>query len=209
MLILCKSTNCVDLLSDNNKLWKFIGYGPHYKHVDNFDGKNYMLWTLKIETMFKAREMWSLIGGNEQNIVESHVNAITIYTKWENHALSLIIQSLLDNQLMVVHQESTTRGMWEAFAKRHLDKRLINRLFFMRRFFTTQMSFNETMEQHMNKLNVMAKELETIQAKVPLEVKVMIFLLSSPNNYKNLFMLLESYKSMKLTWEDVTTKILK
>jgi hypothetical protein len=109
---------------------------------------------------------------------------------------------------MVVHQESTTRGMWEAFAKRHLDKRLMNRLFLMRRFFTTQMNFNETMEQHMNKLNVMAEELETIQAKVPLEVKVMVFLLSSPNSYKFLFMLLEFYKSMKLTWEDVTTKFL-
>jgi hypothetical protein len=39
----------------------------------------------------------------------------------------------------------------------------------MKRFFTTQMSLNETMEQHMNKLNVMAEELETIQAKVPLK----------------------------------------
>ncbi len=134
LLILCKSTNCVDLILDNSKLWKFIGYGPHYKHVDNFDGKNYMLWLLKIETMFNAREMWSLIGGNEQNIVESHVNAVTTYTKWKNHALSIIIESLLNNQLMVVHQESTTRGMWEAFGKCHLDKRLMNRLFLMRRF---------------------------------------------------------------------------
>jgi hypothetical protein len=62
-----------------------------------------MLWTLKIETMFKAREMWSLFGGNEQNLVKSYVNALTIYTKRENHVLSLIIQSLLNNQLMVVH----------------------------------------------------------------------------------------------------------
>jgi hypothetical protein len=54
------------------------------------------------------------------------------------------------------------------------------------------------MEQHMNKLNVMAEELEAIQAKVPLEVKVMVFLLS----------LLNSYKSMKLTWEDITTRFL-
>jgi hypothetical protein len=31
------------------------------------------------------------------------------------------------------------------------------------------------MQQHMNKLSVMAKELKAIQAKVPLEVKVMVF----------------------------------
>jgi len=121
-----------------------------------------MLWTLKIETMLKVKEMWNLIGGNEKNIVESHVNVLTTYTKQENHVLSLIIQSLLDNQLMVVHQESTARRMWEAFEKRHLDKGLMNRLFFMKRFFTNQMSFSETMEQHMNKLSVMAEELEAI-----------------------------------------------
>jgi hypothetical protein len=34
------------------------------------------------------------------------------------------------------------------------------------------MNFSETMEQHINKLNVMAEELET---KVPLKVKVMVF----------------------------------
>jgi hypothetical protein len=109
---------------------------------------------------------------------------------------------------MVVHQESISKWMWEAFAKRHLDKGLMNQLFLTRRFFTSQMNFSETMEQHMNKLNVMAEELEAIQVKVPLEVKVMVILLSLPNSYKFLGMSLEFYKSMKLTWEDVTTKFL-
>jgi hypothetical protein len=167
-----------------------------------------MLWTLKIDTMLKAREMWSLIGGNEQNIMESHVNALTTYTKQKNHVLSYIIQSLLNNQLMVVHQETIVRWMWEAFVKQHLDKGLMNRLFFTKRFFTSQMNFSETMEQHMNKLSVMAEELKAIQAKVPLEVKVMVFLLSLSNSYKFLVTSLESYKSMKLAWEDVTTKFL-
>jgi hypothetical protein len=40
------------------------------------------------------------------------------------------------------------------------------------------MSFSETMEQHLNKLNMMAKELEAIETKVPLEVKVMVFFLN-------------------------------
>jgi hypothetical protein len=71
------------------------------------------------------------------------------------------------------------------------------------------MSFSETMEQHMNKLSVMAKELKAIQAKVPFKVKVMVFLLRLPNSYKFLVMLLKSYKYMKLAWEDVTTRFYK
>jgi len=36
---------------------------------------------------------------------------------------------------MVVHQESIVRGMWEAFAKQHLDKGLMNQPFFYENIF--------------------------------------------------------------------------
>jgi len=45
------------------------------------------------------------------------------------------------------------------------------------------MSSNETMEQHVNKLNVMVEKLDPIGAKVPPKVKVLIFLMSLPNSY--------------------------
>jgi len=69
------------------------------------------------------------------------------------------------------------------------------------------MNFNETMEQHINKLNVMAKELEAIESRVPFEVKVMVFLLSLLDSYKFLVMSLQSYESTKLTWEVVITRL--
>jgi len=108
--------------------------------------------------------------------VETHVNALVAYIKQENRAFSLIIQSLLDNQLIVVRLEKTAKGMWEALTKWHLDKGLTNRLFLTRRFLISQTNFSETMEQHINKLNVLAEKLEAIETKVLLEVKVMVFL---------------------------------
>jgi hypothetical protein len=50
----------------------FRGYG----HVDKFDGRHYTQWKLKIETMLKVRELWSLVDGNKQKLVETHVNAL-------------------------------------------------------------------------------------------------------------------------------------
>jgi len=79
--------------------------------------------------MFKVRKLWSLVGGNKEKLVETHVNAFIAYTKRENCALSFIIQSLLGSQLTTVRQEITTKGMWEALAKQHFDKGLTNRLF--------------------------------------------------------------------------------
>jgi hypothetical protein len=37
--------------------------GPRYGHVDKFEGRDYMLCKLKIETLLKARELWSLVDG--------------------------------------------------------------------------------------------------------------------------------------------------
>jgi hypothetical protein len=70
------------------------------------------------------------------------------------------------------------------------------------------MNSNETMEQHVNKLNVMVEELDAIGSKVPPKVKVLIFLMSLPNNYQLLVMSLESYESTKLIWEVVITRLL-
>ncbi len=122
--------------------------------------------------------------------------------------MSLIIESLLDSQLIVVHQETTVGGMWEALAKWHLNKGLMNILYLTRRFLTNHMSFSETMEQHINKLNMMVKKLEAIETKVPLKVTVMVFLLSLLDSYKFVVTSLEFYESMKLTWEVVTTRLL-
>jgi hypothetical protein len=86
--------------------------------------------------MFKVGKLWSLVGGNNEKLVETHVNAFVAYTKQENHALSLIVQSLLGNQLIIVRQEIIVKGMWEALAKRHFDKGLTNKFFLTKRFLT-------------------------------------------------------------------------
>jgi hypothetical protein len=57
------------------------------------------------------------------------------------------------------------------------------------------MGSNETMEQHVNKLNKMVKKLDAIKIKMPLEVKAMVLLMNLPNSYKLLVMSLESYES--------------
>jgi hypothetical protein len=54
----------------------------------------------------------------------------------------------------------------------------------------------------------MVEELDAIGSKVPPKVKVLIFLMSLPNNYQLLVMSLESYESTKLIWEVVITRLL-
>ncbi len=70
------------------------------------------------------------------------------------------------------------------------------------------MSSNETMEQHVNKLNGMVKECNAIGVKLRPEVKVMVPFMSLPNSYKLLVTSYEFYESTRLTWEVVITKLL-
>lgn len=81
-----------------------------------------MLWRFKIETLLKARDLWSLIDGNDQKPINT--NVLSSYTKQENHTLNLIVQTLSNSQLMIVCQNTTSKGVWEVLAKRHLNKGL-------------------------------------------------------------------------------------
>jgi hypothetical protein len=47
---------------------------------------------------------------------------------------------------MSVRKETTTKGIWEALQKWHVDKGLANKIFFMRKFFMSQMDLFKLME---------------------------------------------------------------
>jgi hypothetical protein len=66
---------------------------------------------MEIQNLLKARDLWSLIDGNDQKPINT--NVLTSYTKQDNHTLNFIMQSLSDSQLMIVCQNTTTKGLWE------------------------------------------------------------------------------------------------
>jgi hypothetical protein len=46
---------------------------------------------IKIETLLKAKHLWNIVGGNEQKLTKTNVNARASYTKQENYVLNLIV----------------------------------------------------------------------------------------------------------------------
>jgi hypothetical protein len=67
------------------------------------------------------------------------------------------------------------------------------------------------MEQHLNKLGAMVKELVAIGAPILAKVKVMVLLMNLPESYQFFVTSLESLKFIdpkKLTWVVVTTRLL-
>jgi len=115
-----------------------------------------------MKILLKAKELWRFIDGMK---VKPKGNVVTLlaYMKKENKALKLLVQSLFDSQLMIMRGKKIMKRIWEAYAKCHVDKGLANKIFLTYKFFVSQMMPIDTMEVHLNKLVVIANELEAIK----------------------------------------------
>ncbi len=65
-------------------------------------GKDYMFWKFKRETMLKVREWWGLVDWKDVKSSEGEGSALFTYMKRQSRALNLIMQSMSDNQLLVI-----------------------------------------------------------------------------------------------------------
>ncbi len=165
-----------------------------------------MFWKFKMEILLKARELWGPIDGTEMKR-QGDAAALLAYTKRENKALNFLVQSLFNNQLMmIVRKEKTAKGIWDTLAKCHVDQGLVNKIL-TRKFLMSQMGPTNTMEVHFNKLATMADELEAIEVTISDEVKVMVLLISLPNSYQSQITVLETFQLANWTW-DVSTRLL-
>jgi len=74
-----------------------------------------------METSLKARELWGVIDNTEVK-PKGNMVALLAYTKKENKALNLFVQSLSNNQLMAVRKEKIAKGIWNALTNHHVNK---------------------------------------------------------------------------------------
>jgi hypothetical protein len=81
-----------------------------------------------METSLKARELWGVID-NTKVKSEGNMVALLAYTKKENKALNLFVQSLSNNQLMTIRKEKIAKEIWNALANHHVNKGLANKIF--------------------------------------------------------------------------------
>jgi hypothetical protein len=59
--------------------------------IDKFESMNYMLWRLKRETMFKAKELWGLIDKIEVKLDKANIIAIATFVKKESQTCNLLV----------------------------------------------------------------------------------------------------------------------
>jgi hypothetical protein len=86
--------------------------GPQYRATEKFEGKNFMLWKFKVETLLKAKKLWGLVSGKKVKPNPINVLRLLVYERKERRVLNLLVQALT---FMSVKKEMTTKGIWESF----------------------------------------------------------------------------------------------
>jgi lipid-A-disaccharide synthase-like uncharacterized protein len=61
---------------------------------------------------------------------------------------------------MSIKKEMLAKGVWKTFQKWHIDKGLVNKIFFTQKFFMSWMESIDTMEYYLNKLGTMVNNLD-------------------------------------------------
>ncbi len=65
--------------------------GPQYGVIEKFKGNNFMLWKFKVKALFKAKELWGLVSGEEVKPEVDHVGELLTYKRKEKKVLNLFI----------------------------------------------------------------------------------------------------------------------
>jgi uncharacterized protein (DUF111 family) len=88
------------------------------------------LWRFKIQTLLQVKKLWGLIDMIKMKLEVHEVFTIVEYMKKENKARNLLVHNLIsNNQLMIICRETTAHGVWEAFEKWCVDRRLAHKIF--------------------------------------------------------------------------------
>ena len=177
--------------------------------MEKFKGPNYHLWKFKMKTLLKDKGLWDIVEGTRvapEASLDSG-NALKEWRKKEDKAMALIVLALGDEQLMHVQSAGTSAEAWQKLGAVHERKSLANKLYLRRQFLTVKMEEGEKMLDHINKVKVMAQQLEAIGAQVNDEDLVTTVLYSLPQSFDQLIISLEA-RADDLDMEFLTARLL-
>ena len=146
------------------------------KNVVKFDG-NSEGWKFQMRALFVAHRIWGIVDGSKTRPVTGAANLET----WEVEnakAMFLLSSTLEPTQMRPLLIFETAREIWQKLEVLHQQKSASNRLLLSTRLYEYKMSANDSIMQHVSKINNMAAQLLDVGETVS-ETTVMAKILGS------------------------------
>jgi hypothetical protein len=133
--------------------------------IENFNGKNFELWKLKMEDLLVDKDQWIVLDPGTQPIGTPSTSTQATGTQptstpatsmskedWEklNKIASTIRLCLTDSVLLNVSGESTAKELWDKLGNLYQSKSLVNKLFLQKKLYHLRMEDGDSVTEHIN-----------------------------------------------------------
>lgn len=164
--------------------------------VTKLNGSNYGAWKFKMRLLLVHKGLWNVVLGAEEDRDKS------------SKALALIGLSVSDSQIVHLQSCETGQEAWQKLASLYENKGVANKMHLMQELLLSQMSDEDQVQDHIEKLRRVVGQLGTIGSPIDDEQYKMSLLRSLPKSYESLVVTLENLVE-NLSIEDLHARILR
>lgn len=162
------------------------------KSVVKFDGNDYQGWKFQMRSLFVAHRIWEIVNGTKQRPEAAGPERET-WTVENARAMFLLSSTLDPAQMRPLLICETACDMWQRLAALHEQKSSSNKLLLSTRLYEYKMSANDSITNHIAKVNNMAAQLNDVGENVA-ETTIMAKILGS---------LTPKYAYFQTAWDNV------
>jgi len=175
------------------------------RSVSKFDGSNFQAWKFQMKAIFIANGLTSVVNGTKTR----PENNTTEWDKSNAKAMVIISSTMESSQLEYLLTCETATDMWTRLTTLHEQKSESNKLFLMTKFHDYKMAPNDSVAQHIAKVENMARQLKDVGEKVT-DITIMAKILGSlPAKFSAFVTAWDSVEANNQTFESLTQRLIK
>ncbi|KYN12127.1 Copia protein [Trachymyrmex cornetzi] len=177
------------------------------KNVTKFDGTNFQLWKFQIKTILTTS---GLINVTDKALMKPEPVAAD-YATWNTRnakAMCILSSAMEYSQLEFLVTCETAAEMWAKLSSIHEQKSAANKLTLMTKFHEYKMASNDSVAQHVAKIENMARQLKDVDEELS-EVMIMAKILGTlPQRFNPLITAWDSVSETNRTRDNLIERLL-
>jgi gag-polypeptide of LTR copia-type len=187
--------------------------------LTKLNGKNYLGWAYNVEQVLEEHEVWNIVNGQETSpTIENEpaesskgkVATPTTDPTWSDRkatAMHIISFTIEDRQQQPIRSTEDPKEAWDILERLHASKSFQRKLNLIRKLHGLRKSATTTLTDHENSFHDTLEELSAIGKVFDLENLIIMYLLSLPEEYQNVEIMLGISGVDGMTLESVMAKV--
>jgi hypothetical protein len=158
--------------------------------IDKLDASNYHTWWTKMRAILIAKDQWHVVddGGGDEGEETRRTDA---WKKSDQKALSSIYLMVNDSELTHIEECTTAADAWRKLNEVFEAKGIMRRVLLKRNLLSVRYEDNGSIQEYVNEINKIARQLKDIGAAVSDEDVALTLLIGLPSSFDHLITSLE------------------